>query len=116
MNCEDVILRQKAVCMGCDNCSSKGENGLPGGCRNNGNCGVLGCNKLEVFDWLSGIVMDGGREPFDIVEVRFKNDRKEFLRRNRDFDTYVGDVGCGSGQIRIRRWNCFLRQEKLSEC
>ena len=77
--------------MGCDNCSS-GSNGQPKGCRNNGNCGVLGCNKLEVFDWLSGVEIANGKLPFDIVEVRFKNDRKEFYRKSKDQEIYTGDV------------------------
>lgn len=64
--------------MGCSSCASKSD-GLPKGCKSNGNCGVDSCNKLTVFDWLSDVELPAGSEPFDAVEVRFKNGRKEFL-------------------------------------
>ncbi len=77
--------------MGCTSCSS-GSNGLPGGCKNNGTCGTYGCNKLEVFDWLSGLALPEGQKPFDIVEVRFKNSRKAFYRNVNNLELYPGDV------------------------
>jgi cell fate regulator YaaT (PSP1 superfamily) len=76
--------------MGCSSCSSGG--GLPGGCKNNGACGTYGCNKLEVFDWLSGIPLPDNQKPFDIVEVRFKNNRKGFYRIQSGMEVYTGDV------------------------
>ena len=76
--------------MGCSNCASGG--GTPAGCKNNGNCGVGGCNTLEVFDWLSGMEIPLGQQPFDIVEVRFKNSRKGFYRTGSDLEVQVGDV------------------------
>ena len=76
--------------MGCDSCSNG--SGVPNGCKSNGNCGTMGCNKLEVFDWLAGMDLPGGRVPFDVVEVRFKNDRKEFYRKERTQEFQVGDV------------------------
>lgn len=76
--------------MGCSSCST-GSNGLPGGCKNNGACGTYGCNKLEVFDWLSGMQLPDNQKPFDIVEVRFKNNRKAFYRNN-TIELYAGDV------------------------
>lgn len=65
---------------------------LPGGCRNNGNCGAGGCNKLNVFDWLSDIELPSTQKPFDVVEVRFKHSRKEFYRNNAALTLRTGDV------------------------
>ena len=62
--------------MACSNCSSGG--GVPKGCKSNGSCGTGGCNKLPVFDWLSNMELPSTEKPFDWVEVRFKNGRKEF--------------------------------------
>jgi len=76
--------------MGCSSCSSGG--GVPNGCKNNGSCGVSGCNKLEVFDWLAGMTLPDGQKPFDVVEVRFKNDRKNFYRNSTGADLQVGEV------------------------
>jgi len=83
--------------MGCSGCysgrgCSKVAPGLPGGCRNNGSCGTAGCNKLGVFDWLAGMDLPDGQKPFDIVEVRFKNSRKEFYRKPENLELNVGDV------------------------
>lgn len=75
--------------MGCTSCSS---GGLPAGCKNNGACGVSGCNKLEVFDWLAGMELPNGQRPFDIIEVRFKNSRKAFYRCPSDLELHIGEV------------------------
>ncbi len=74
--------------MSCTNCG----NGTPNGCKSNGNCSSVGCHKLEVYDWLSDIMLPQGQKPFDIVEVRFKNSRKEFYRNIKDLKLQVGDV------------------------
>jgi hypothetical protein len=42
--------------------------------------GTDSCNKLTVFDWLSNMSLPTGQAPFDCVEVRFKNGRKEFYQ------------------------------------
>ena len=83
--------------MSCSGCSTGRGCGtasgqLPGGCRNNGSCGVGGCNKLNVFDWLADMELPVGQKVFDCVEVRFKNSRKEFYRNNNPFSLKVGDV------------------------
>ena len=79
--------------MGCGGCSSGGcGGGLPRGCRNNGNCGSGGCNKLSVFDWLSNIELPSGQKPFKGVEVRFKGSRKEFFRNEDNLPLAAGDV------------------------
>ena len=84
--------------MGCGGCSSRGcESELPRGCRNNGNCGSGGCNKLAVFDWLSHVELPNGQEPFLGVEVRFKGSRKEFFRNEDKIPLVVGDVVAADG-------------------
>jgi len=76
--------------MGCTSCSSKG--GQPKGCKNNGTCGTDGCNKLTVFDWLANMSLPDNQEPFNYVEVRFKNGRKEFFKNAEKLTLSVGDV------------------------
>lgn len=76
--------------MGCSNCSSEG--GSPRGCKNNGNCSSGGCNKLEVYDWLANMVLPSNQTPYDIVEVRFKNSRKNFYRNSKGLSLQGGDV------------------------
>ena len=78
--------------MGCGGCSSGCGSGLPRGCRNNGNCGSGGCNKLSVFDWLSNIELPNGQEFFQGVEVRFKGSRKEFFLNADNLPLTTGDV------------------------
>ncbi|MBT8307406.1 MAG: hypothetical protein KJN85_10760 [Maribacter sp.] len=77
--------------MGCNSCST-GKDGQPKGCKNNGTCGTDGCNKLTVFDWLSNMSLPSGAKPFDIVEVRFKNSRKEFFRNPENLSLSIGDI------------------------
>lgn len=76
--------------MGCSSCSS-GPDGEVSGCRNNGGCSTGGCNKLNVFDWLSN--MDVPQEQkFEIIEVRFKNGRKEFFKNRELLELNTGDA------------------------
>ncbi|MEP1035481.1 regulatory iron-sulfur-containing complex subunit RicT [Ekhidna sp.] len=72
--------------MGCANCGTGGS----AGCQNNGHCSTGGCNKLNVFDWLSNMDVPSLHR-FDIVEVRFKNGRKEFFRNAKKLDIVTGD-------------------------
>jgi len=79
--------------MACTNCSTgKDNSGTPKGCKNNGTCGTDSCNKLTVFDWLSNMTYPNGDEPFDAVEVRFKNGRKEFYRNTEKLTLSIGDI------------------------
>jgi cell fate regulator YaaT (PSP1 superfamily) len=83
--------------MSCTICSSgRGNNnstGIPNGCNNNGSCGTSGgCNKLNVFDWLGNMSLPEGQTPCDVVEIRFKNSRKEFYRNVNNLTLNVGDV------------------------
>jgi cell fate regulator YaaT (PSP1 superfamily) len=75
--------------MGCGSCSSGGASGVPNGCKSNGSCSSGGCNKLNVFDWLSGIEAP---KKTDMVEVRFKNTRKEFYINSEGLALNPGDV------------------------
>jgi len=76
--------------MGCATCSSD-DGEVAAGCQNNGSCSTGGCNKLNSFDWLSN--MDRPIQTFcDIVEIRFKNGRKEFFRNSNDLDITTGDA------------------------
>jgi len=77
--------------MGCSSCST-GKDGQPGGCKNNGTCGTDGCNKLTVFDWLSNMSLPNGEKPFDFVEVRFKNSRKDFYKNTENLTLSIGDL------------------------
>lgn len=77
--------------MACGNCGTT-VNGQPRGCKNNGTCGTDGCNKLTVFDWLSNMDLPLGQKPFDFLEVRFKNSRKEFYKNTEELPLHIGDV------------------------
>src|SRR4028119_862236 len=82
--------------MGCKSCSSGGcgaktANGKVAGCQNNGGCSSGGCNKMNVFDWLSNIEIPGVDRQFDVVEVRFKGGRKEFFRNVENILLTTGD-------------------------
>lgn len=74
---------------GCGSCESTDKSSVKG-CKNNGTCGTTGCNKLNTFDWL--IDMDLPiEERFDVVEIRFKNGKKEFFRNVNNFILHNGD-------------------------
>lgn len=66
--------------MACAGCGT-GVDGKPSGCKSNGGCSTGGCNRLNVFDWLSNIPLGDSLAPFDIIEVSFNNgSRKDFFR------------------------------------
>ena len=75
--------------MGCA-CGTK-KDGKVSGCNNNGACGTGGCNKMNVFDWLSNMDMPV-EDRFDVVEVRFKNGRKDFYRNTERLSLTTGDA------------------------
>lgn len=77
--------------MACTNCSTS-NGGTSKGCKNNGTCGTDSCNKLTVFDWLSNMGLPNGEVPFDCVEIRFKNGRKEFYRNTEKLALSIGDI------------------------
>jgi len=75
--------------MGCA-CGTK-KDGKVSGCNNNGACGTGGCNKMNVFDWLSNMDMPV-KDRFQVVEVRFKNGRKDFYRNTEGLPLTTGDA------------------------
>ncbi len=75
--------------MGCA-CGTK-KDGKVSGCQNNGACQTGGCNKMNVFDWLSNMEMPAN-DKFDVVEVRFKGGQKEFFRNVDKLDLTTGDA------------------------
>ena len=77
--------------MACNSCTT-GKDGQPKGCKNNGTCGSDGCNKLTVFDWLANMTLPNGVEPFNCVEIRFKNGRKQFFHNPENLTLSIGDV------------------------
>ncbi|OAD46573.1 regulatory iron-sulfur-containing complex subunit RicT [Polaribacter atrinae] len=81
--------------MACGSCGTT-ENGVPKGCKSNGNCGSGTCgsgsNKLAVFDWLSNMTLPSGQERFNIFEVRFKNGRKHFFTNPDNLPITMGDI------------------------
>lgn len=78
-------------------CSS-GSCGTGGGCSttkstggcSSGGCSSGGCNKLNSFDWLGNMELDS-MPTFDIIEIRFKNGRKEFFRNSKSIELFAGD-------------------------
>jgi len=81
--------------MSCTSCSTK-KDGVPNGCKSNGNCGTGGScgsgSKLSVFDWLSNMTLPNGEAYFNIYEVRFKNGRKHFFKNTENLTLSMGDV------------------------
>ncbi|HEX5171345.1 MAG TPA: regulatory iron-sulfur-containing complex subunit RicT [Cyclobacteriaceae bacterium] len=75
--------------MACGCGSGKGDK--VAGCQNNGACQTGGCNKMNVFDWLSNMDMPL-EDRFNIVEVRFKNGRKDFYRNTDKVPLITGDA------------------------
>jgi cell fate regulator YaaT (PSP1 superfamily) len=81
--------------MACGSCGTT-ENGVPKGCKSNGNCGTGGScgsgSKLAVFDWLSNMTLPNGQEKFNVFEVRFKNGRKHFYKNPNNLPIIMGDI------------------------
>ncbi len=77
--------------MSCGSCSSGGCS-TGGGCGKSGGCATGGCNKLNTFDWLSGMVESSPADRFPFVEVRFKGGRKEFLKNAKNLELNTGDA------------------------
>ena len=50
------------------------------------------CCKFPDYDWLKNIKIPANQEPFEFVEVRFKNSKKEFFNYYSEMDLSVGDI------------------------
>lgn len=76
-----------------ETCSSCGSGELPKGCKNNGACGTGNCNsKLSVFNWLSDIHPPTRKNQPQYIEVRFKDDRKDFYLNDSHLPLSIGDI------------------------
>lgn len=77
--------------MGCTSCSTSSDSGsVSSGCKSSGSCSTSGCDKLNVYSWLNG--MEPNRySNYDLVEIKFKNTRKEFFRNSNKLDIHPGE-------------------------
>lgn len=50
------------------------------------------CSMFDSYDWLNSIHLPQGQSSFNIVEVRFKNNRKDYYRPTPDMELEVGDI------------------------
>ncbi|HPE33574.1 MAG TPA: regulatory iron-sulfur-containing complex subunit RicT [Bacteroidales bacterium] len=50
------------------------------------------CCKLNTFDWMKDLPLPDYQLPFDCIEVRFKNSRKDFFRVQDDTKFATGDI------------------------
>lgn len=76
--------------MGCGSCGNNNGSHSPG-CGNNGACSTGSCNKLNVYNWLTDMVLPEDYEPFNIVEVRFKGSKKQFYKNVNHLELFIGD-------------------------
>lgn len=107
--------------MGCGNCGS-GASGKPGGCKGNGGCTSGGCNRLNVFDWLSELPLSGfgGTKSYPVIEVTFNSgSRKDFYKNNANHHLEKGEwiavEGVGGfdvGQVSLTGELVKLQQKK----
>jgi len=66
--------------MGCGTCGT-GTSGAPGGCQSHGHCASGGCNRLNVYDWLSNLPYSEPHNGCKIIEISFnKGSRKDYYR------------------------------------
>lgn len=79
--------------MGCGSCASGAGCGTQqgaSGCGSSSSCGTGGCNKMNVFDWLGHMKIPQSMQ-YNIVEVKFKGGRKEYLRNTNNLGLTTGD-------------------------
>lgn len=93
--------------MGCGSCGKNNGTHSPG-CKSNGGCSTGSCNKLNVYNWLTNMVLPEDYEPFNIVEVRFKGSKKQFYRNVNHLELFTGDmvvvesdIGYDVGQVSL---------------
>jgi len=66
--------------MGCGSCGT-GNDGAPGGCQSHGNCASGGCNRMNVYNWLSNLPFSDPESNCKIVEISFNNgSRKDYFK------------------------------------
>lgn len=77
--------------MGCIGCSCSTGKDAVSGCRSNGGCASGGCNRHNTYDWISAMGIRDP-QPFDVVEVSFKNgSRKDFYKNPSHTRAVTGD-------------------------
>jgi cell fate regulator YaaT (PSP1 superfamily) len=50
------------------------------------------CSKFDSYDWLGNIPVPDGSKVLDLVEVRFKNSRKDYYRMPPEMELTVGEI------------------------
>ena len=74
--------------MNCSTCKNKG---IPKGCKGNGSCLTNGCNQRSVYNWLSDFdTLQPAQQ--NVVELSFKNGRKDFGLNSNKLPLQVGDL------------------------
>ena len=74
--------------MNCSTCKNKG---VPKGCKGNGSCLINGCNQRSVYNWLSDFdTLQPAQQ--NVVELSFKNGRKDFGLNSNKLPLQVGDL------------------------
>ena len=93
--------------MGCGSCGKNNGSHSPG-CGNNGVCSTGSCNKLNVYNWLTDMVLPEDYEPFNIVEIRFKGSKKYFYKNVNHLELFTGnyvvvdsDIGYDIGEVSL---------------
>ncbi len=71
---------------------SRGCSVVPSADQKNENINQHGCCKLDAYDWISDINFIEEKRYFDIVEIRFKNNRKGFFRSPEGETLRSGDI------------------------
>lgn len=107
--------------MGCGNCGT-GASGKPNGCKGNGGCSTGGCNRMNVFDWLSELPLHDSAKPYPVIEVTFnKGSRKDFFRNNTghifekgEWITVEGVSGFDVGQVNLTGELVKLQMKKYN--
>lgn len=72
---------------------------LPKGCskapkayQRNDDVFCHGCSKLDVYDWLADYNSGHLSSEYELVEVRFKNSRKEYFKAPTELKLVIGDI------------------------
>ncbi|MAQ69573.1 MAG: hypothetical protein CMD23_00575 [Flavobacteriales bacterium] len=73
--------------MGCASCNSVKPS--KGGCKNSDTC--TRCNKFSVFDWLGNVTTSSTTKRCSIIELSFKNGRKEYYDNPNNLNFKIGD-------------------------
>ncbi|HCY89688.1 MAG TPA: hypothetical protein DHV17_05455 [Chitinophagaceae bacterium] len=110
--------------MGCGTCGT-GTSGAPGGCQSHGHCASGGCNRLNVYDWLSNLPYSEPHNGCKIIEISFnKGSRKDYYRNTTvhyfekgDLVTVEGTSGFDVGMVSLtgELVRLQLKKNKLDE-